>query len=313
MLYATFVVPAPNGCNLRCPGCAIAQRGEAKEYELSHKDYVNFLADVLTHFKVGRVGIQGYEPLLPEAWPLTRKLLKLAAACFAETSLITNGVYLPEHAGELARMLDSITVSLNSADAEIHDKTRGVNGAFAKALKGIRGIRSATGVFSEGSITVNSVLYPKKAHFLEGMAELLAEVGVRHWLISPFIQFKKGRPVSDAKFIRDTILHFSDHAEKLGVKVSLSDELGVLRENEDPFEKLSVEALEDAAGFFRLSPDASCSRGKEALEIASGAPKWDRVEKPNIFLERIFGEINRPLRKRKIRWLARVMLSIATR
>lgn len=293
-MFITFIVPAPNGCNLRCPGCAIAQRGEDDRQVLQHEDYLRFLRSALIHFKVDRVGIQGHEALLPEAWPTTRALLKVAAAGFAETSLVTNGTYLPEHAAELAGLLDTVSVSLNSATAEYHDKTRGVKGAFEQALAGIK---SAVSHFPAQCITVNTVLYPGKAHWLEGMVELLANIGVRQWSISPFVSFKKGSPVADHSFIRDTTLRFSREGERYGVKVSLSDELRSLREEE--FQEVKMETLKQRAGFLRLSPDASCSRGKEALEIAARAPIWDTAEEPHDFVERIMAEYGTPVRKRR--------------
>jgi pyruvate-formate lyase-activating enzyme len=45
-LILTMVLPAPNGCNLRCPFCAIAQRGEAREQELASADYLHFLSGI---------------------------------------------------------------------------------------------------------------------------------------------------------------------------------------------------------------------------------------------------------------------------
>ena len=165
-LYATFVLPAENGCNLSCSFCAIAQRREATKPSLSSGDYVHFLIDALVTLQVHRVSIQGYEPLLPETWPLTRQLLKLASAFLCETSLVTNGVHLAENVAELARCVDSITVSLDSAQASIHDRLRGKVGAHASA---VAGIRTAGNVFGGDALNVNSVLLPSKANNLSGM------------------------------------------------------------------------------------------------------------------------------------------------
>lgn len=310
MLYATFVVPARNGCNLRCAGCAIAQRGEALHSALSHEDYVRFLSDILVHLKVGRVSIQGFEPLLPDAWPLTRQLLRLASAFLCETSLITNGVYLTEHAAELADLCDSMTVSIDSADPEVHDRHRGVQGAHAASCAGLR---AATKLFSKGDVTVNSVLLPGKASRLEGMPELLSQLGVTKWLVSPFISFAKGRHLPHARYVRDTVLRLADEAAQLGIRVELSDELRALTDDADLFQKISVEALQQADDFFRLSPDASCSRGKEALGVSRLAPKWDANEPPHVFVKRIFAEDGRPLRERRWRWLAERVLRRANR
>lgn len=307
-MFVTFIVPAPQGCNLRCPGCAIAQRGEDEIQVLRHEDYLAFLRDLLIHQKVDRVGIQGHEALLPEAWPTTRALLKIAAASFAETSLITNGTFLPEHASELAGLLDTVSVSLNSATAEYHDRTRGVEGAFGQAL---RGLESAVAHFPARCVTVNTVLHPGKAHYLEGMAELLARIGIRQWSISPFVSFKAGRPVGDHGFIRDTTLRFAEEGQRYGITVSLSDELRSLMPDE--FESVRMETLRSGAGFIRLSPDASCARGAEALTHASRSPKWDPKEPAHIFVEKIMAEFGTPVRRKRLPWLTRALIRVATR
>lgn len=307
MLYATFVLPAPNGCNLNCSFCAIAQRGEATESRLIHADYVRFLTETLTHFKVGRVGIQGYEALLPETWPLTRELLRMAATCFCETSLITNGVLLEKHVPELAELLDSATVSLDSDRAEIHDTLRGVKGAHEKAVVGLRALAKA---FAGRRVTVASVLFPGKAHHLVAMPELLSSVGVTEWLISPLINFRKGEHVPEAAFIRETILSLAEKASRYGVRVLLSDELRKLEQTADLYKVLSLEALEGGDDFFRLSPDGSCSRGVEALGLASHAPIWDTATPAELFLKRIFGEVGQKLAERSCTLLPRAALRL---
>lgn len=301
-LYATFVLPAPNGCNLQCSFCAIAQRGEASKPYLSEGDYVRFLLDALVNLQVHRVSIQGYEPLLPEVWHLTSKLLKLACALMCETSLVTNGIHLAQYSTELAEFTDSITVSMDSANASIHDRLRGKIGAHASTFAGIR---TALGVFGSKALSVNSVLLPSKTEYLSGMPELLKELGVTEWIISPMISFRKESYLSEHEFIKKTILDFSDQATALGITVALSDELRTT-EGTELFETLSVRSLEASDEVFRLSPDGTCSRGREILGLSKLAPQWDKVTQPHVFLKEVFAEVHRPLGERG-RW-ARLLL-----
>jgi len=293
-LYATFVLPAPNGCNLKCPFCAIAQRGEATRSRLGGEDYVRFLSDILAGLAVTRVSIQGYEPLLPEAWPLTERLLRLANAYFCETSVVTNGTYLAEHAGELGRLVDTATVSLDSDQAAVHDRLRGVAGAHEQALNGLRAAQAAL----PGRLNVNSVLFPNRAEYLNGMPKLLAQLGIKEWVISPMISFRQKGYIPKLSFIKKEMARLADEAESLGVNVLLSDELRTTEET-DLFETLSIRSLEAGDAIFRLSPDGSCSRGREILGSAGAVPMWDTAEQPAKFVKRIFAEFDSPLRMRR--------------
>lgn len=80
-LIATFVVPAPKGCNFNCSFCIVRARHEAPEgaSALSVGDYVRFLDAMAGKEKIGVMSLQGYEPLLPESWEYSESLLKRAA------------------------------------------------------------------------------------------------------------------------------------------------------------------------------------------------------------------------------------------
>jgi MoaA/NifB/PqqE/SkfB family radical SAM enzyme len=42
--FLTFVVPAPTGCNLKCPFCLVRQRREITETRLEPWDHALFIA-----------------------------------------------------------------------------------------------------------------------------------------------------------------------------------------------------------------------------------------------------------------------------
>ena len=290
-LYPTFVLPAPQGCNLGCPYCVIAQRQEAVDSKLSHLDYLEFLLDILVNFKIGKMSIQGFEPLLPETWPLTKMMLKTACQLGCETSVITNGTYLVDHASELGGFFgiaDTLTVSLDSYVADKHDQMRQVSGSFAAAIAGIRAL--APDFY--GSLQVNSVLMPNRAAYLEDMPELLRELGISKWALSPLIQIgDTSSRVPQGRQMRLDMERLINKAECLGIDVFLSDELRQ-HEGNDLFTGFYVQTLPRDADVFRLSPDGSCSRGIEILGAASQGPKWDGLENPSIFLARIFSDID---------------------
>ncbi|MES2225581.1 MAG: radical SAM protein [Patescibacteria group bacterium] len=304
-IYATFVLPAPNGCNLDCAFCVIAHRREAIDSRLIHEDYLRFLTDILVHMPIARFSIQGYEPLLPETWPLTKALLEIAGAFFCETSFVTNGTYLAEHARELGAfpgLVDAVTISIDSADPAIHDKLRRKSGALERALEGIMALRRE---FS-GDIAVNSVLFPGKMEYLKDMPQLLANLGVREWIISPHIRVGSDVKVPHGEDLKYDLLELSAMAHAFGVKVLLSDELR-LTEGSDLYTDLYVRSLKSEDEIFRLSPDSTCSRGLEILGTVDSVPEWDGAERPSLFLRRIFAECGVSLQSRSK--LARVFAS----
>ena len=289
-LYPTFVLPAPQGCNLACPYCVIAQRQEATDTKLSYQDYLHFLMDILVNFKIGKMSIQGFEPLLPETWPLTKAMLRTACKLGCETSVITNGTYLADHAADLGGFFgiaDTLTVSLDSYIAEKHDQMRRVSGTFEAAIAGIKAL---TPNFY-GSLQVNSVLMPNRAFYLEDMPELLCKLEIKQWAISPLIQISDtGSHVPQGKQMHLDMERLITKAERFGINVFLSDELRQ-HEGNDLFTGFYVQTLPREADIFRLSPDASCSRGVEILGHASQGPKWDGEENPSVFLARIFSDV----------------------
>ncbi len=303
--YATFVLPAPNGCNLGCAFCVIAHRKEAVDSKLAHEDYLRFLADILVHMPIARFSIQGYEPLLPETWPLTKALLKLAGAFFCETSFVTNGTYLAEHArelGEFPGLVDAITVSIDSADLAIHDKLRRKNGALEATLQGIRALKREF----RGDIAVNSVLFPGKMAHLKDMPQLLANLGIEEWIISPHIRIGSDVKVPHGEKLKYDLLELSAMARAFGVKVLLSDELR-LTEGGDLYKDVYVRSLKSREEIFRLSPDGSCSRGLEILGTSGPVPMWNTTESATLFLNRIFADRGVTLQSRSL--VARILAS----
>lgn len=282
----TMVLPAPNGCNLKCPFCAIAQRGEATNAVMTDADYHTFLDDVCKHFEVDRLSIQGYEPLLPEVWALTKSLLEHADTFDLETRLVTNGTTLTKYAEELSGLVDLVAISLDSSDPAIHDQLRGVPGCFEEA---IAGIKSAVHHFGRDGVVVNSVLFPGKERYLEGMPKLLQGLGVGEWTVGPYKDMRIGGHTGGKNQMKAALLRMSLLGAKYGLKASLADEFRKL-DTGDFYKGLLVAALPPNVSVIRLSPDATCSQDFEILSPSGLAPTWDRKEAPHIFLQRRLSE-----------------------
>jgi sulfatase maturation enzyme AslB (radical SAM superfamily) len=272
----TLVVPA-TACNLSCGFCAIRQRRETLDMALSPVDYAYFVNDIARAEPTAIVSIQGYEPLLPESWAYTDAILSAARARGVPSSLVTNGILLEERALDLAALqLAGVTISIDSASEERHDRLRGRIGALTKTLAGMR--KLAEQEQYAGRITVSSVLLPRRRHFLDDIPNLLAENGVRHWAISPLLKIGHGEiggPVAPTNMIIDDVLFLHEKAASAGVEVVLDDELGRLRSGTESYGKFLIRRFDRPEGLVRLVPSGACSIGHEILrEVDQSTPLW---------------------------------------
>src|SRR5258707_173950 len=90
--FLTFVVPAPDGCNLKCPFCLVRQRREITETCLQPEEFARFVREATERAPIFAVAVQGYEPLLPESLPYTQAILATGRFLGLPTAFVTNGV-----------------------------------------------------------------------------------------------------------------------------------------------------------------------------------------------------------------------------
>lgn len=281
----TFIVPAPNGCNLKCPFCFIEQRNEPATHQgLTPTDYVRFIEEIAAKKFVDAVCIQGFEPLLPESFEHTAAILEAAEKHGITSSLITNGTHLAERLADLEKLgVYRIFVSVDSDKPEIHDRMRGVPGAFERTLNGLR---QAARSSLNGRVTVVSVLMPKKRDRLLGMPAFLKEQGVFRWIINPLIQVgcdDIGGYKADRSQIFQDALVLDREARNLGIKFILDDEFDRLKPKlckGEPVDinirrALNIQRLMKPEGVYRLMPNGQCSVGLQILqEVSSETPRW---------------------------------------
>lgn len=280
-MFATFVVPAPQGCNLNCPYCAVALRNEAKNILLTDTQYLDFLDAAIAYGDLKKVAIVGYEPTLDEAVDLSIEMLEKARAAGIKTSMNTNGLNLPKHIVRFAAVVDTVMISLDSHEASRNDKLRGMLGTFEGTTAGIR---SAIAEMGAERVIVNTLLVPKHANYIEGLPEVLLELGVETWVISPYIEFDCGHLKPDIDFIHSVVLKLAKKAAKYGVEARYADEFRLI----GPIDGVPIYNFqrpgEPEELVFRLSPNGSCSVGEEILTDSSVAQVWDGRQNPTDFL-----------------------------
>jgi pyruvate-formate lyase-activating enzyme len=268
-----IVVPADGDeCNEKCPGCIIGQRGEGHA-RLSDRDYTDFVDDLLQAMpdSIASVNIQGFEALMPDAWRwFTKPILEHVTASGRldlQTLLVTNGIALPQYVRLLSGLVDNLLVSINSADARTHDKTRGVPGCFQLT---VRGMQAARKFFEAKYVTAAAILFPWKGHFLKGLPTLLDTIDVRNLVITPYINLC-GREL-DSDFLCDTVSEIYEEGARVGVGVSLADEL---RQFPDLHNRVPIKTVPRDYCHVRLSPTGALSIGpKQFLQASSGSLRW---------------------------------------
>jgi MoaA/NifB/PqqE/SkfB family radical SAM enzyme len=117
-------------CNSRCVSCDYWRHGR-RDIDL---DTVEGLLPDLAALRTETVLISGGEPLLHPQWAAIAALLKASGL---KLWLLTAGLALARHAGDVARWFDRVTVSLDGSTAASYAAIRGLD-AFDAVCAGIR-------------------------------------------------------------------------------------------------------------------------------------------------------------------------------
>lgn len=123
-----------NRCNCRCMMCDIWRIGQTRQITIS--DLEPHL-DSIRRLKVQWVVFSGGEPQLNGDFS---KIAALLRAQGLRLTLLTAGLLLEPNAEAIAEMVDDIIVSVDGP-AEIHDRIRGIPGAFQRLARGIDAVR----------------------------------------------------------------------------------------------------------------------------------------------------------------------------
>jgi MoaA/NifB/PqqE/SkfB family radical SAM enzyme len=279
--FLTFVVPAPQGCDLKCPSCLIRQRGEICGDLLKPGDYARFIHEAYRSGPIFALSVQGYEPLLPASRPYTQAVLATGRLLKLPTALVTNGTHLREAAGWLAVLEpDTIAVSLDAALPEEHDRIRGVSGAWASTVEGIR--RAVQVLPSRTELAVASVLTAHSEPLL-GMPALLRSLGIKHWIITPLQRVGKdqpGGPTGNRDKLYRNLQTLHKAALQADLRLSIDDELNCLQHElavtrHPELTKLPVRTLPRGVDIFRLAPGGECSMNHDILrKVSPNTPRW---------------------------------------
>ena len=166
-------------CNANCEHCSFYAGVENKKEVLSLDQCKRVISDA-QELGVSVMNFVGGEPLIRED---LGEIINSVDKDLTTTTLFTNGFLLADRVKELKKSgLDSVYVSIDSADSQKHDSFRGMEGLFHKALAGIKKARS-----SGLSVGISCCMTPEafKQGSLKDMIELGKRIGVHEVLIFP--------------------------------------------------------------------------------------------------------------------------------
>jgi len=157
-------------CNLKCKHCYSDSVDQPAPEELTTKEACRLIDD-LSKWGIGLLIIDGGEPLCREDF---LDIVRYASTKGIRTTVGSNGTLIDETMAR--KMLDAgvmaVAISVDGADAKIHDSFRGVNGAFEQTLKGIEACRNSRLPFQ-----LNMVIRKDNLSQLDKMLGLALDLG----------------------------------------------------------------------------------------------------------------------------------------
>lgn len=149
-------------CNLRCMHC-YQNASEPSSDELTLDEQLN-IVDQMAYAGVSMVVLSGGEPLTnPNLGSLIERIRMHKMAI----SIDSNGVLMNKKTVEYLKCagVTSIELSLDSADAQSHDRFRGLDGAFNKTLDAVE-MCSEAGIFTTVATTATRLNHTESSKLI---------------------------------------------------------------------------------------------------------------------------------------------------
>ncbi len=175
-------------CNLKCKHC-YASAGRRREEELTLEQKLR-VVDILDAAGCAMIAFSGGEPTTSrDFW----KVAEYASKKGMYVTIATNGTLLTK---ENVRRLKEIGVkyveiSLDSYDPKIHDEFRGVQGAWARTIQGIKNVVE-DGSF-DNAIAVTATRFNMDT--IPKMIDLAEELKVKKFIVFNFVPTGRGKDI----------------------------------------------------------------------------------------------------------------------
>jgi len=139
-LPETVNIAISDKCACSCEYCSFTSMKKEDKPVLTLDEWRKVIKQV-QRLGASTISLTGGEPLES---PDIMEIIKSVNPDFSQVIMFTSGYLLEEKAAELAKSgLTSVIVSLNSADADKHDKTKKHPGIYEKVIRGIKAAQKA--------------------------------------------------------------------------------------------------------------------------------------------------------------------------
>ncbi|MDH7601182.1 MAG: radical SAM protein [Armatimonadota bacterium] len=184
-----------NACNLSCAHCRARPAKERSSAELSTEEAKRLLDDIAA-FAQPAVVLSGGEPLVRPDWA---EIARYGTVKGLRVLLATNGSLVSR---DIARQMvevgiKRISVSIDAAGSELHDRFRGVQGAFDAAWQGITNAREAGLEFQ-----INTTVTRHNLEQIPRILELAVEQGAAALHLFLLVPTGCGFEIADEEMIK---------------------------------------------------------------------------------------------------------------
>ncbi|MCL4393596.1 MAG: PqqD family peptide modification chaperone [Chloroflexi bacterium] len=159
-------------CNNRCTFCYASAPDRGQVPEMTTQEIERVIDKIVDQARVPTISFTGGEPTLRRDLP---ELIAYARAKNMRTNLITNGIRCADAAfvERLRRAgLNSAQVSLEAADAGVHNRVVGNPHAYDKTVRGLKNLKAA-GIHTH----TNTTIHQHNREHLCALVDFLADLG----------------------------------------------------------------------------------------------------------------------------------------
>ena len=272
------------GCNLCCRHCWIAPKYEAGDNSHPSLDLRLFesILDQAKLLGLSNVKLTGGEPLIhPEIYDI----LNLIRNRNLRLTIETNGILCtPKFAEEVVKSKNAfVAISLDAAEAKIHDWIRGKDGSFEKAKDGIRNL-ARTGLKPQIIMTIMR----RNRGQIEPLIRLAEDLGagsVKFNIVQPIARGEKMHEAEETLNIEELISIGEwiekDLSAKTGLVLFYSHPLAFRPLGKifgEKTEGRSVCSIFSILGVLANGNYALCGIGETVPELVFGDARKDRME-----------------------------------
>jgi len=204
-LVAPFLVvwDSTSMCNLKCKHC-YANAGKLAPGELTTEERKKLIDDIYDAGVIA-LAISGGEPTIRKDF---LEIVKYAHDKGLYVSVASNGTLITKKFAKKLKKtgVDYIEISLDHTDPKVHDKFRGVDGAWKKTVEGIKNCVDA-GIVTCIATTVTKYNYDD----VPKMVELAEKLKVDRFIAFNFIPTRRGKEIVDMDITpeqREKLLNF---------------------------------------------------------------------------------------------------------